>query len=146
MMAPSNTLDFATRCVHAGQDHDPTTGAVITPIYATSTYAQSSPGVHKGFEYSRSQNPTRIALERCVADLEGGAAGFAFASGMAATATVLDCLEQNSHVVVGDDVYGGTRRLFDLVRKQSAGIETTYADLSNADALIAAIRPNTRLV
>src|SRR4029077_15230896 len=99
---------FATRCVHAGQENDPTTGAVMTPIYATSTFAQSSPGVHKGFEYARSQNPTRMAFERCIADLEGGSAGFAFASGMAATATVLDCLEKNSHVVVGDDVYGGT--------------------------------------
>ena len=93
-MKPSNTLGFATRCVHAGQSNDPTTGAVMTPIYATSTYAQSSPGVHKGFEYARTQNPTRMAFERCVADLEGGTAGFAFASGMAATATVLDCLEK----------------------------------------------------
>ena len=115
-MTHRNTLGFATRCVHAGQENDPTTGAVMTPIYATSTFAQSSPGVHKGFEYARSQNPTRMAFERCIADLEGGSAGFAFASGMAATATVLDCLEKNSHVVVGDDVYGGTRRLFNLVR------------------------------
>src|ERR1700752_719659 len=128
MMTHSNTLGFATRCVHAGQDNDPTTGAVITPIYATSTYAQSSPGVHKGFEYARTQNPTRMALERCIADLEGGIAGFAFASGMAATATILDCLEKESHVVVGDDVYGGTRRLFDQVRRPSAGIEATYVD------------------
>jgi len=146
MMARENLLDFATRCVHAGEKNDPTTGAVITPIYATSTYAQSRPGVHKGFEYSRTQNPTRMALEGCVANLEGGTAGFAFASGMAATATVLDCLEENSHVVVGDDVYGGTRRLFDLVRRQSAGIEATYVDLSDASALTAAIRPSTRLV
>ena len=146
MMARENLLDFATRCVHAGEKNDPTTGAVITPIYATSTYAQSRPGVHKGFEYSRTQNPTRMALEGCVANLEGGTAGFAFASGMAATATVLDCLEENSHVVVGDDVYGGTRRLFDLVRRQSAGIEATYLDLSDASALTAAIRPSTRLV
>jgi cystathionine beta-lyase/cystathionine gamma-synthase len=115
----------------------------MTPIYATSTYAQSSPGVHKGYEYSRTQNPTRIALERCIADLEGGTAAYAFASGMAATATILECLDKTSHVVVGDDVYGGTRRLFDHVRRRSAGIETTYADLSE---LIAAIRPNTRLV
>jgi cystathionine beta-lyase/cystathionine gamma-synthase len=145
-MTRRNTLDFATRCVHAGQENDPTTGAVMTPIYATSTYAQSSPGVHKGFEYSRTQNPTRMAFERCVADLEGGTAGFAFASGMAATATLLDLLDKDSHVVVGDDVYGGTRRLFNLVRKQSAGIETSYADLTHAEALSAAIRPNTRLV
>jgi cystathionine beta-lyase/cystathionine gamma-synthase len=118
----------------------------MMPIYATSTYAQSSPGVHKGFEYSRSQNPTRMAFERCIADLENGSAGFAFASGMAATATILECLEQNSHVVVGDDVYGGTRRLFDKVRRRSAGIETSYADLSDPEALTAAIRPDTRLV
>ena len=145
-MERRNTLGFATRCVHAGQDNDPTTGAVMTPIYATSTYAQSSPGVHKGYEYSRTQNPTRMALERCVADLEGGSAGFAFASGMAATATVLDCLEQGSHVVVGDDVYGGTRRLFDRVRKQSAGLQPSYVDLSDAETLRAALRPETRMV
>lgn len=145
-MERRNTLGFATRCVHAGQDNDPTTGAVMTPIYATSTYAQSSPGVHKGYEYSRTQNPTRMALERCVADLEGGSAGFAFASGMAATATVLDCLEQGAHVVVGDDVYGGTRRLFDRVRKQSAGLQPSYVDLSDAETLRAALRPETRMV
>ena len=145
-MTQSNTLGFSTRCVHAGQDNDPTTVAIITPIYATSTYAQSSPGVHKGFEYARTQNPTRMALERCIADLEGGIAGFAFASGMAATATILDCLEKDSHVVVGDDVYGGTRRLFDQVRRPSAGIEATYVDLSNAETLTTAIRPNTRLI
>jgi cystathionine gamma-lyase len=145
-MSSRNRLGFATRCVHAGQENDPTTGAVMMPIYATSTYAQSSPGVHKGFEYSRSKNPTRMAFERCIADLENGSAGFAFASGMAATATILECLEQNSHVVVGDDVYGGTRRLFDKVRRRSAGIETSYADLSDPEALTAAIRPDTRLV
>jgi cystathionine gamma-lyase len=146
MTTRHNTLGFATRCVHAGQENDPTTGAVMTPIYATSTYTQSSPGVHKGFEYSRTQNPTRMAFERCIADLEGGTAAYAFASGMAATATILECLEKNSHVVVGDDVYGGTRRLFDQVRRRSAGIETTYTDLSDPDELTAAIRPNTRLV
>jgi cystathionine gamma-lyase len=146
MMTQSNTLGFATRCVHAGQDNDPTTGAVVTPIYATSTYAQSSPGVHKGFEYARTQNPTRMALERCIADLEGGTAGFAFASGMAATATIVDSLEKDSHVIVGDDVYGGTRRLFDRVRRQSAGVQATYADLTDVEALTAAIGPNTRLV
>ncbi|MGB6536730.1 MAG: PLP-dependent aspartate aminotransferase family protein [Xanthobacteraceae bacterium] len=141
-----NALGFATRCVHAGQDNDPTTGAVMTPIYATSTYAQSSPGVHKGFEYSRTQNPTRMAFERCIADLEGGSAAFAFASGMAATATVLECLEKDSHVVVGDDVYGGTRRLFNMVRSRSAGITASYVDLSAAGSLEAAIRPDTRLI
>ena len=145
-MIKNSNLGFATRCVHAGQENDPTTGAVMTPIYATSTYAQSSPGVHKGYEYSRTQNPTRMAFERCVADLEGGSAGFAFASGMAATATVLDCLPHGAHVVICDNVYGGTRRLFDRVRKQSAGLEASYVDLSDAEALGAAIRPNTRLV
>jgi cystathionine gamma-lyase len=145
-MTANNRLGFATRCVHAGQENDPTTGAVMMPIYATSTYAQSSPGVHKGYEYSRTQNPTRMAFERCVADLEGGSASFAFASGMAATATMLDCLPHGAHVVIGDDVYGGTRRLFDRVRKQSAGIEASYVDLSDANALAGAIRPQTRLV
>src|SRR5271156_5735752 len=146
LMTNRNTVGFATRCVHAGQANDPTTGAVMTPIYATSTYAQRSPGVNKGFEYARTQNPTRMAFERCIADLEGGTAGFAFASGMAGTATVLDCLEKDSHVVVGDDIYGGTRRLFDLGRRRSAGIETTYAVLSDAERLGGAIRPNPRLV
>ena len=146
MMPPRNRLGFATRCVHAGQENDPTTGAVMTPIYTTSTYAQTSPGVHKGFEYGRSQNLTRMTFERCVADLENGLAGFAFASGMAATATMLECLDKDSHVVVSDDVYGGTRRLFDRVRSRSAGIETSYVDLSDAEALTSAIRPNTRLV
>jgi cystathionine beta-lyase/cystathionine gamma-synthase len=141
-----NSLGFATRCVHAGQEPDPTTGAVMVPIYATSTYQQTSPGVHKGYEYARTQNPTRMALERCVADLEGGSAGFAFASGMAAIATVLECLDHGAHVVVADDIYGGTRRLFERVRKQSAGIETTYVDLSNADTLSGALRADTRLV
>jgi cystathionine gamma-lyase len=145
-MTARNRLGFATRCVHAGQNNDPTTGAVMTPIYATSTYAQASPGVHKGFEYSRTQNPTRMAFERCIADLEGGSAGFAFASGMAATSTVVECLPQGSHVVVGEDVYGGTRRLFDRVRSQSAGIRASYVDLSDAEALAGAIRPDTRLI
>jgi cystathionine beta-lyase/cystathionine gamma-synthase len=145
-MSKKSNLGFATRCVHAGQENDPTTGAVMTPIYATSTYAQSSPGVHKGYEYARTKNPTRMAFERCIADLEGGSAAFAFASGMAATATVLEVLEKDSHVIVGDDVYGGTRRLFDRVRRQAAGLEASYVDLCDPAALEAAIRPDTRLV
>lgn len=145
-MTRPNTLGFSTRCVHAGQAPDPTTGAVMMPIYATSTFVQESPGVHKGYEYSRSQNPTRMAFERCIADLEGGTAGFAFASGLAATATVLDCLDAGSHIVAADDLYGGTRRLFTRVRERSAGLTTTYVDLSDPDALEAAIRPNTRLI
>jgi cystathionine gamma-lyase len=141
-----NLLDFATRCVHAGQAPDPTTGAVMMPIYATSTFVQQSPGVHKGYDYARTKNPTRMALERCIADLEGGSAGFAFASGLAASATVLDLLEPGAHIIAVDDLYGGTRRLFERVRKHSAGFETSYVDLCNADALDNAIGANTRLV
>lgn len=145
-MNKPNRQAFATRCVHAGQAPDPTTGAVMMPIYATSTFVQQSPGVHKGYEYARSQNPTRMAFERCVADLEGGAQGYAFASGLAAIATILESLGQGAHIVATDDLYGGTRRLFERVRKQSAGIETTYVDLTDAKALESAIRPNTKLI
>src|SRR5689334_25303322 len=121
MFKKTDNLAFATRAIHGGQAPDPTTGAIMVPIYATSTYVQESPGVHKGFEYSRTQNPTRFAYERCVASLESGAHGFAFASGMAATATVLELLDSGSHVVAMDDLYGGTRRLFEGVRRRSAG-------------------------
>jgi cystathionine beta-lyase/cystathionine gamma-synthase len=145
-MAKSQNLGFATRCVHAGQEPDPTTGAVMMPIYTTSTYVQQSPGVHKGFDYARTKNPTRMAFERCIADLEGGRSAFAFASGIAAIATTLDCLDHGSHVIAVDDLYGGSRRLFERVRKRSAGIEMTYLDLTDADRLEAAIRPNTRLI
>ncbi|EIM30479.1 cystathionine gamma-synthase [Microvirga lotononidis] len=145
-MTTRNQLDFATRCIHAGQSPDPTTGAVMMPIYATSTFAQESPGVHKGFEYARSQNPTRMAFERCIADLEGGSAAFAFSSGLAASATVLDMLDHGSHIVASDDLYGGTRRLFERVRRKSAGLDITYVDLGNPDAVKAALRPNTKLV
>jgi cystathionine gamma-lyase len=145
-MTISNQLDFATRCVHAGQQPDPTTGAVMMPIYATSTFAQESPGVNKGYDYARTTNPTRMAFERCVADLESGSKAFAFASGLAAIATTLDCLDHGSHVIAVDDLYGGSRRLFERVRKRSAGIETSYLDLTDAGALEAAIRPNTRLI
>jgi cystathionine beta-lyase/cystathionine gamma-synthase len=145
-MTRSNRPDFATRCVHAGQEPDPTTGAVMTPIYATSTYVQQSPGVHKGYEYARSQNPTRMAFERCVADLEGGRQGYAFASGLGAISTILDLFGQGAHVVASDDLYGGTRRLFERVRKASAGIETSYVDMTEPDAIAQAIRPNTKLI
>ena len=141
-----NRPSFETRAIHAGQAPDPTTGAIMTPIYATSTYVQESPGVHKGYEYSRSQNPTRMAYERCIADLESGAAGFAFASGMAATATALELLDSGDHVIVMDDVYGGTYRLFENVRRRSAGLDFTSLDLSDLEAFEAAIRPNTRMV
>jgi cystathionine gamma-lyase len=137
---------FGTRAIHAGQTPDPTTGAIMTPIYATSTYVQQSPGVHKGFEYSRSQNPTRFAYERCVADLEGGVRGFAFASGLAAMATILDLLSAGDHVLASDDLYGGTFRLFERVRRRSAGLEFSFIDMSDPEAVEAAIRPNTRLL
>ncbi|MBM3492400.1 MAG: PLP-dependent transferase [Alphaproteobacteria bacterium] len=141
-----NRLGFGTRAIHAGQRPDPTTGAIITPIYATSTYVQDSPGVHKGFEYARTQNPTRMAFEACIADLESGQAGFAFASGLAASATVLDLLDAGAHVVAMDDLYGGTRRLFERVRRRSAGLDFSYVDLSEPARLRAALRPNTAML
>ncbi len=136
----------ATLCIHAGQSPDPSTGAVMPPIYATSTYAQKSPGVHQGFEYSRSHNPTRFAYERCIAGLEGGTHGYAFASGLAATATVLDALDSGSHVLCMDDVYGGTYRLFERVRRRSAALDFSFVDLTDKAAVEAAIRPDTRLI
>ena len=139
-------LKFGTRAIHAGQEPDPTTGAIMTPIYATSTYVQQSPGVNKGFEYSRSQNPTRFAYERCVADLEGGSRGFAFASGLAAMSTVLELLDTGSHIIAGDDLYGGTFRLFERVRKRSAGLEFSFVDMSDTRAIENAWRPNTKMV
>ena len=139
-------LGFSTRAIHGGQSPDPATGAVMPPIYATSTYAQSSPGVHKGYEYSRTQNPTRMAYERCIADLEGGTRGFAFASGMAATATLLELVDAGDHVVAMDDLYGGSFRLFERVRRRSANLDFTFVDLSDPDAAAAAIRPKTRMI
>ncbi|MDE2090657.1 MAG: cystathionine gamma-synthase [Gammaproteobacteria bacterium] len=146
MHSPGKKPGFSTRAIHAGQAPDPSTGAVMQPIYATSTYAQDSPGKHKGFEYSRTQNPTRMAYERCVADLETGTRGFAFASGMAATATVLELLDSGSHVIAMDDMYGGTYRLFERVRKRSADLKFSFIDLRERKSLEAAIRPETRLV
>ncbi len=137
---------FGTRAIHAGQSPDPSTGAIMTPIYASSTYVQQSPGVHQGFEYSRSQNPTRFAYERCVADLEGGTRGFAFASGLAAMATTLDLLNTGDHVIASDDLYGGTFRLFEGVRKRSAGLEFSFLDMSDPKSILAALRPNTRMI
>jgi len=139
-------FEFATRAIHAGQEPDPTTGAIMTPIYATSTYVQESPGKHKGFDYARSINPTRLAYERCIADLESGTRGFAFASGLAAMSTVLELLDSGSHVVVSDDLYGGTFRLFDRVRKRSANLDFTYVDLTDASRLEKEIKKNTRMV
>lgn len=137
---------IGTRAIHAGQHPDPSTGAIMTPIYATSTYVQESPGKHKGYEYSRTQNPTRMAYERCVADLEGGVAGFAFASGLAAAATTLDLLDSGSHVIAMDDLYGGTYRLFEKVRRRSAGLDFSFVDLNDTSAMKAALKPNTRMI
>ena len=137
---------FETKAIHAGQQPDPTTGAIMTPIYASSTYVQDSPGVHKGYEYSRSHNPTRKALEDCIAALENGSGGFAFASGMAATATILEMLDSGDHVIAMDDLYGGTYRLFENVRKRSAGLEFTFANLSDLNKLEASLQENTKMI
>jgi cystathionine gamma-lyase len=139
-------MKFETKVIHAGQQPDPQTGAVMTPIYATSTYAQSSPGEHKGYDYARTRNPTRDALEACVAELESGKAGFAFASGMAAIGTVLELLDSGSHVVAMDDLYGGSYRILERVRKRSANLSATFVDLSETGAFEKAVKPNTRMV
>ena len=144
--ARPNRRGFATRTIHAGQSPDPSTGAIMPPIYATSTYVQESPGVHKGYEYSRSQNPTRMAYERCIADLESGAKGFAFASGLAGMATVLDLLPSGSHVICADDVYGGTYRLFENVRRESANLAFSFIDMTDPKDVEAEIRPETRMI
>ena len=145
-MKHDNSLRFATRCIHAGQSPDPSTGAVMPPIYTTSTYAQSSPGVHKGYDYSRTRNPTRSAWERCIADLESGTRGFAFASGMAATSTLIELLDAGSHIVAMNDLYGGTFRLFERVRKRTANLSVTYADLSDPATLENVVKPETKLI
>lgn len=145
-MKNDKSYQLGTKAIHAGQSPDPSTGAVMTPIYATSTYVQSSPGVHQGYEYSRSHNPTRFAYERCVAALESGTQGYAFASGLAATSTVLDMLDSGSHVVCMDDVYGGTYRLFERVRRRSAALDFSFVDLNDMAALEAAVKPNTRMI
>ncbi|MGH6877562.1 MAG: trans-sulfuration enzyme family protein [Rhizomicrobium sp.] len=146
MISGRNRLAFSTRTIHGGQSHDPTTGAVMVPIYATSTYAQESPGVHKGYDYARSENPTRAAFERCIADLETGTAGFAFASGLAAIATVLDLLDCGAHVVASDDLYGGSYRLFERVRKRSAGLSFSFVDMSDSAAIEGALAPDTKMI
>jgi cystathionine gamma-lyase len=146
MAKSTEHLNFATRVIHAGQSPEPATGAIMPPIYATSTYVQQSPGVHKGLDYGRSHNPTRWAFERCVADLEAGSQAFAFASGMAAMSTVLEVLDAGAHIVSGDDVYGGTFRLFERVRARSAGHRFSFVDLTSTTNLEAALRPDTKLV
>ena len=138
--------EFATRAIHAGQEPDPTTGAIMTPIYATSTYVQESPGKHKGYDYARSINPTRLAYEKCIANLESGTRGWAFASGLAAMSTALEALDSGSHVVASDDLYGGTFRLFEKVRRRSANLDFTFVDLTDATRLEREIKPNTRMV
>ncbi len=139
-------MKFDTRVIHAGQAPDPVTGAVMPAISQSSTYVQPAPGEHNGFEYSRSQNPTRFAYERCVADLEEGTRGFAFASGMAATATILELLDAGDHVIAMDDLYGGTFRIFDKVRTRTANLDFNYADLSDLSNLEKSLKPNTRMV
>ena len=140
------THGLGTKAIHAGQSPDPSTGAIMTPIYATSTYVQKSPGVHQGYEYSRSQNPTRGAYERCIAALESGTQGYAFGSGLAAAGTILELLDSGSHVLAMDDLYGGTFRLFERVRRRSAGLDFSFVDMSVSDAIEAAIRPNTKMI
>ena len=144
--ARANRLAFGTRTIHAGQEPDPSTGAIMMPIYQTSTFVQSSPGVHKGYDYARSTNPTRMAYERCVADLESGQRGYAFASGLAAASSILELLDAGSHIVATDDIYGGCYRLFERVRRRSAGLQITYVDLSDLAAVEAAIRPETKMI
>jgi cystathionine gamma-lyase len=139
-------LDFGTRVIHGGQRPDPLTGAVMTPVYLTSTYVQDSPGVHKGYDYGRTRNPTRDALQAALANLENGTAAFAFASGMAASSTIVELLDANSHIVASHDLYGGSYRLFEKIRKRSAGLEVSFVDLTDPQALAAAVRPNTRMV
>src|SRR5262245_18024783 len=146
MMTAKNQLDLSTRCIHAGQAPDPTTGAVMMPIYPTPTYVQPSPGVHRGYDSAPSTKPSRMAFARCICDLEGSSAAFAFGSRLAAISSTLECLAHGSHIVAVDDLYGGSRRLFERVRKRSAGLEFSYVDLTDAERLEAAIRPSTRLI
>jgi len=146
MKSKKNTQGFATKAIHSGQEPDPSTGAIIGPIYTSSTYVQESPGKHKGFDYSRTSNPTRKALEICMTDLEEGGQGFAFSSGMAATATVLELLDAGDHIISMDDLYGGTYRLFEDVRKRSSGLELSYSNLSSLDGLESLLKPNSRMI
>ncbi|NKB49358.1 MAG: cystathionine gamma-synthase [Alphaproteobacteria bacterium] len=146
MTEKTNRPRFATRAIHAGQQPDPTTGAIMTPIYATSTFVQESPGKHKGYEYARTQNPTRGAYEACIADLENGSSGFAFASGMAAIGTILELLDSGDHVISMDDLYGGTFRIFENVRRRTANLDFTLVDMTDPDRIAAAIKPNTKMI
>ncbi|MDG2060962.1 MAG: PLP-dependent aspartate aminotransferase family protein [SAR86 cluster bacterium] len=145
-MSKKNKQGFETRAIHDGQEPDPSTGAIMTPIFATSTYVQESPGVHKGYDYSRSGNPTRKALEDCMASLENGESGFAFSSGLAAMSTILEILSSGDHVIAMDDLYGGTYRLFQDVKKRSSGLDFTFTDLSSLENLEASLQPNTKMI
>lgn len=145
-MSNNKQQKLATRVIHGGQSPDPSTGAVMPPIYATSTYVQSSPGQHLGYEYSRSKNPTRSAYERCIANLESGHAGYAFASGLAAISTILELLSPGDHVIAMDDLYGGTHRLFSQVRQRSQGLQFDFVDTNDSDALQKALKPNTKMI
>ena len=146
MKKRKNIQGFSTKAIHSGQEPDPSTGAIIGPIYTTSTYVQESPGVHKGYDYSRTSNPTRSSLETCIADLEEGGSGFAFSSGMSATATILELLDSGDHVISMDDVYGGTYRLFENVRKRSSGLDFTFANLSDLENLKSSLQENTKMI
>lgn len=137
---------FATKAIHVGQEADPATGATIVPIYQTSTYTQEAPGVHKGYEYSRSGNPTRAALEECVASLEGARFGLAFASGLAATTAVMSLLSPGDHIVAGDDLYGGSYRLFDKVLKRGNKLDFDFVDTTDPESVERALRPETRML
>jgi cystathionine gamma-lyase len=141
-----NRLAFGTRTIHAGQEPDPSTGAIMMPIYQTSTFVQSSPGVHKGYDYARSKNPTRMAYERCVADLESGQRGYAFASGLAAASSILELLDAGSHIIATDDIYGGCYRLFERVRRRTAGLRIAYVDMTDLKAIEGAIGPDTKMI
>ena len=140
------TQKFNTRAIHGGQEHDPQTGAVMPPIYTSSTYAQQSPGVHKGFEYGRSENPTRQAYERCLASLEGGVQGYAFASGLAAESAILDLLDAGSHMITTEDLYGGSYRLFTRIKARTSKLDVTAMNVNDTEALAAAIQPNTKML
>ena len=146
MKDKKNKQGFSTKAIHSGQEPDPTTGAIVGPIYTSSTYVQDSPGEHKGYDYSRTINPTRRALEICIADLEEGGSGYAYASGMSAIATVLEILNSGDHVISMDDLYGGTYRLFENVRKRSAGLDFSFADISIVANLESSLQENSKMI
>ena len=146
MKDKKNKQGFSTKAIHSGQEPDPTTGAIVGPIYTSSTYVQDSPGEHKGYDYSRTTNPTRRALEICIADLEEGGSGYAYASGMSAIATVLEILNSGDHVISMDDLYGGTYRLFENVRKRSAGLDFSFTDISILANLESSLQENSKMI